>query len=82
MSRKIGDVRHGYVESAWSRFVYLGDQKSILETLIDGLRISRQQEQEPLREVHNDGYVRIQTIHGAGYVASRFLWPNSETNLT
>lgn len=38
MTRQVGDVKHGYVESAWGQFEILGDRKGTLEALKLGVR--------------------------------------------
>lgn len=38
MTRQVGDVKRGYVESAWGQFEILGDRKGTLEALKLGTR--------------------------------------------
>lgn len=38
MTRQVGDVKHGYVESAWGQFEILGDRKGTLKALKLGAR--------------------------------------------
>ena len=72
MFRKvIGDVRHGYVESAWGTFEILGNRKGTLEALRKGA----QRTNETPDEIYprNEGnFIEFNTIHGVGMVAAKY----------
>lgn len=68
----IGDVRHGYVESALtSEFIVYGDREKTLEAIrAAGKRV---QNPSPEENIVVPEFVPICTIHGLGIVAAKYI---------
>jgi len=65
----VGDVRHGYVESAWGTFEILGDRDKTLAALKEGFNRSRENQTLEPTILPEANYVPFNTIHGVGMVA-------------
>jgi hypothetical protein len=73
MFRKVsGDVRHGYVESAWARFEILGDRDGTLAALRRGSERANYPSIEIQPETRAN-FVAFNTIHGLGMVAAKYV---------
>lgn len=70
--RDIGDVRHGYVESALtSQFVVFGDRDETLQAMRAACTSSIAE--PPQENVPSQEFAEIKTIYGIGVVAAKYL---------
>lgn len=69
----IGDVRHGYVESAWGRFEILGDREGTLAALREGGRRRTDDPPITVQQETVQNFVPFNTIHGIGMIAAKYL---------
>lgn len=73
--KEVGDVRHGYVESALtSEFKIFGDREKTLEALLSTLSTGRGNQSISSEEkVVIPEFLPISTIGGIGVVAAKYL---------
>jgi hypothetical protein len=73
--RYIGDVRHGFVESAWGRWEWFGQEHATRAALLEAGKRSFSARQEALNQSQHPEarFVPFETIHGTGFIAIQHL---------